>query len=155
MDDFKHLLELSPSTTLAPTKFRKPQHIHDHDKLCLPKEAAQCVYHAVQNNEPVIPLYINPHIAAKPSLHVIPKEPSKASLQPEMESNPYAQALHDNTDYHFCKDPVNKGQPTELLWSLLSTEVIYTSHTTNTSPYSPLYSESLYDCLDLSEINSP
>ena len=97
---------------------------------------------------------INPHIAAKPSSHVTLKEPSKAALQPEMESNPDAQALHDNIDYHLSKDPVNKGQPTELLWSLMSKEVIYTSHTTNTSLYSPLYSERLYDYLDLSEINT-
>ena len=72
-----------------------------------------------------------------------------------MVSNPYAQALHDDIDYHFCKDPVNKGKPTELLWSLLSTKVIYSSHTTNTSPYLPLYSERLCDHLDLSEINYP
>ena len=88
--------------------------------LSLSKEAAQHVYHAVQNNEPVTPLYINPHKAAKLSSRVILKEPSKAALQPEMESNPYAQALHDNIDYHFCNDPVNKGQTNELLWSLLS-----------------------------------
>ena len=50
---------------------------------------------------------------------------------------------------------MNKGHPTELLWSLLSTEVIYTSHTANTSLYLPFYSERLYDCLDLSEINYP
>ena len=154
-------MELRPTTTLVPTKFRKPQHIHDHDKLCLSKEAAQHVYHVVQHNEPVTPLYINPHKAAKPSSHVTPKEnsldmhnqPSKATLQPEMESKPHAQALHGNIDYCFGKDPVNKGQPTELLWSLMSTEVTHTSHTTNTTPYSPLYSERLYDCLDLSEIN--
>ena len=151
----KHILHLSPSTTLAPTKFRKPQHIHEHNKLCLSKEAAQHFYHAVQINEPITPFYINPHKAAKPTSHVTPKEPSKAALQPEMESNPYAQALNDNIDCHFCKDPMNKGQLTELLWSLLSTEVIYTSHTTNTSPYSNIHSERLYDCLDLSEINYP
>ena len=34
-------------------------------------------------------------------------------------------------------------------------EVIYTSHTTDTSPYSPMYFERLYDCFDLSEINYP
>ena len=34
-------------------------------------------------------------------------------------------------------------------------EVIYTSHTTNTSSYSPLYCERLYVCFDLSEISSP
>ena len=61
-------------------------------------------------------------------------KPSSAALQPEMESNPYAQALHDSIDYCFFKDPVNTGKPTELLWSLLSTEVIYASHTTNASP---------------------
>ena len=72
-----------------------------------------------------------------------------------MESNPYAQALYDSIDYHFCKDPVNAGKPTELLWSLLSREVIYASHATNVSPYLPLYSERLYDHLDLSEINNP
>ena len=72
-----------------------------------------------------------------------------------MESNPYGQALYDNINSCFGKDPVNKGQPTELLWSLLSTEVIYTSHTTYTRPYFPLYSYRLYDCLDLSEIKSP
>ena len=149
------MLELSPSTTLAPTKFRKPQHIHDHDKLCLSKEAAQHVYHAVWNDEPVPLLCINPHKAVKSSSHVTLKGPSSAALQPEMESNIYVQALHDNNDYHFCKDPVNKGKPTELLWSLLSTEVIYASHTTNTSPYLPSYSERLNDCLDLSEINYP
>ena len=149
------MLEISPSTTLAPSKFRKPQHIHNHDKLCLSKEAAQHVYHAVQNNGPVTPLYINPHKAAKPSSHVTLKESSEAALQPEMASNPYAQALHDNIDYHFCKDPVNKGKPTGLLWSLLSMEVLYASHTTNASPYSPLYFERLYDCLDLSEIKYP
>ena len=119
------------------------------------KGATQHVYHAVQINEPVTHLYINPHKAAKHSSHVIPKEPSKAASQPEMESNPYAQALHDNIDYYLCKDPVNKGQSTELLWSLLSMEVIYTSHTTNTRLYLPLYSERLYDCLDLYEINYP
>ena len=72
-----------------------------------------------------------------------------------MVSNPYAQALHDNIDYHFCKDPMNNGQPTELPWSLLSMKVIYTTHTTNTSPYLPMHSKRLYDCLDFSEINSP
>ena len=72
-----------------------------------------------------------------------------------MGSNPYAQALHDSIGYYFCKDQVNTGTPTELLCSLLSTEVIYALHTTNTSPYSPIYSERLYDCLDLSEINNP
>ena len=149
------MLELRPSTTLAPSKFRKPQHTHDNDKLCLSKEASQHVYHAVWNNEPVTPLYINPHKAVQPSSHVTLKEPSSAALLPEMESNPYAQALHDSIDYCFCKDPVNKGKPTDLLWSLLSTEVIYASHTTNASPYSPLYSERLYDHLDLSEINNP
>ena len=41
-----------------------------------------------------------------------------------------------------------------LLWSLLSMEVIYALHTTHTSPYLPLYSERLYDHLDLSEINN-
>ena len=147
-------MELSPNTTLAPTKFRKPQYIHDHDKLCLSKEAAQHVYHAVWNNEPVTPLYINLHRAAKPSSHVTLKEPSSAALQPEMESNPYAQALHDSIDYHFFKDPLNTGKPTELLWSLLFMEVIYASHTINVSPYLHLYSERLHDHLDLSEIKS-
>ena len=129
------------------------RNIHNHEKLCLSKDVAQHVYNAVQNNEPVTPLYINPHKAARPSSHVTLKEPSKIALQSEMGSNSHVQALHDNIDYHFCIDHVNKEQPTELLWPLLSTEVIYTSHTTNTSPYSPLYSERLYDCLDLSEIN--
>ena len=78
------MLELNPSTTLATTKFRMPQHIHDHDQLCLSKKAAQHVNHAVQNNEPVTPLYINPHKAAKPYSHITLKEPSKAALQPEM-----------------------------------------------------------------------
>ena len=50
---------------------------------------------------------------------------------------------------------MNTGKPTELLWSLLSTEVICASHTTNASPYSPLYSGRLCDCLDLSKINKP
>ena len=69
-------------------------------------------------------LCINPHKAVKPSSYVTLKGPSNAALQPEMESNLYVQALHDNNDYHFCKDPVNKGKPTELLWSLLSMDVI-------------------------------
>ena len=100
-------------------------------------------------------MYSYPHKAAKPSSHVTLKDPSSAALQPEMESNPYAQALHDSIDYCLCKDPANKEKPTELLWFLLSMEVIYASHTTNASPYSPLYSERLYDHLGLSEINNP
>ena len=101
-------MELSPSATLAPIIFRKPQHIHDHDKLCLSKEATQHIYHAVQNSEFVTSLYINPHKAAKLLSHITLKEPSKAALQPEMESNLYAQTLQDDIDYHFCKDPVNE-----------------------------------------------
>ena len=53
--------------------------------------------------KPVTPLYINPHNGAKSSSHVITTDPSKAALQPEMESNPYAQALHDNTDTTLVK----------------------------------------------------
>ena len=65
------------------------------------------------------------------------------------------QALNNGIDCHFCNNPVNTGKHTELLWSLLSTEVINASHTTNASPCSPLYSERLYDHLDLAEINYP
>ena len=50
---------------------------------------------------------------------------------------------------------MNKGHPIELLWLLVSMEVINTSYTTNRSSYLPLYSERLYDHLDLSEINYP
>ena len=125
--------------------------MHDHDKLCLSKEAAQHVYHAVWNNVPVTLLCINPHKAVKPSSYVTLKGPSSADLQPDMESNLYVQALCDNNDYHFCKDPMKKRKPSELLWSLLSMDVTYALRTTNTTPYLPLYSEWLYDCLDLSK----
>ena len=54
----KHLMELRNSTTLVPKRFKKPQYTHKHDKVCLSPEAAQHVYQAVQNNQPVTHMHI-------------------------------------------------------------------------------------------------
>ena len=47
---------LSDSTTLVPKSLKRPQYVYRHEEFCLSPEAAQHLYKAVQNNQPIAPI---------------------------------------------------------------------------------------------------
>ena len=81
--------------------------------MCLSKEAAQHVYEAVLHNKPVAPLYIEPRSTTE-------------NIDPEAQSTTlYEAALFRGVDCTNSVDPLDNLHSSDLLWSLLSTEISY------------------------------
>ena len=103
--------------------------IPEASKTCLSNEAAQHVYEAVLQNQPVDPFNTNQSM----SLHAdeIPNQ------------NPYTAVMTDDLDVYGNTDPFRKLRQNELCWSLLTTEIGYKVDSTQ-GPYSNFNSCGLY-----------
>ena len=100
---------------------RKVLVIPEASKTCLSNEAAQHVYEAVLQNQPVDPFKTNQSM----SLHAdeIPNQ------------NPYTAVMTDDLDVYGNTDPFRKLRQNELCWPLLTNEIGYKVDTTQ-GPYS-------------------
>ena len=64
--------------------------------------------------------------------------------------NPYKEALIQEVDGHFHEEPSLQMKNYDLTWSILSTEIDYTT-SKNGSPYTEMNSSSLYNKLSVDE----
>ena len=108
---------------------RKVLVIPEASKSCLSQEAAQHVYEAVLQNQPVDPFNTNQSM----SLHSeeIPNQ------------NPYTAVMTGDLDVYGNTDPFRKLRQSELCWSLMTTEIGYKVDTAQ-GPYSSFNSCGLY-----------
>ena len=92
-------------------------------------EAAQHVYEAVLQNQPVNPFNTNQ---------------SSSLLSDEMPNqNPYTAVMTNDLDVYGITDPFRKLRQNELCWSLSTTEIGYKVDTTQ-GPYSSFNTCGLY-----------
>ena len=114
----KQLKESGPSTPLTPTDFQTPQYIPNYEKICLTKEETEYVYISVKNETQVKPVHISNTVDRSVDVSV----------------NPYKEALTQEVDGQLHEEPSLEMKKCDLEWSILSTEIDYTTNKDN-SPY--------------------
>ena len=101
--------------------------------MCLAEEQAQHVYEAVQSGRPVQPYMSNMD-------HDQLTSTSK-------DVNPYHAGLHARVDTELFHEPMLEMDQCDLNWSILSTNVDYTTHKDLDSPFRSMNTSNLYDRL--------
>ena len=100
------------STTSTPPATKVGKYIANCDKLCLSNSEAQQVYEAVLKDRPVRSDKVSLGQAADPVMDWT------ASI------NPYAAAVQGSLDADFLEEPTVALSEADLLWSILSTQVL-------------------------------
>ena len=121
---------MGTSTSSAPINFKTPQYIPNHEKICLTKEETEYVYRSVKNGTQVKPVHIDNAVDKNVDVSV----------------NPYQEALTQELDSYLHEEPSFEMKRCDLTWSILSTEIDYTTNKDN-SPYSEMNTSSLYSKL--------
>ena len=98
------------------------------------KEETEYVYRSVKNGTQVKPVHIDKIVDTIVDVSV----------------NPYQEALTQELDSHFHEEPSLKMKRCDLTWSILSTEIDYTTNKDN-SPYSEMNTSNLYNKLQEDE----
>ena len=111
-----------------------PQYIPNHEKVCLTKEETEYVYRSVKNGTQVKPVHIDKIVDKIVDVSV----------------NPYQEALTQESDSHLHEEPSLQMKRCDLTWSILSTEIDYTTNKDN-SPYSEMNTSNLYNKLQEDE----
>ena len=124
------LKELGCSTPSTPSDYQTPQYIPNHEKICLTKEEAEYVYQSVKNGIQVKPVHID----------------RKVDKSVDVSVNPYEEALTQEVDGHLHVEPLLEMKKCDLTWSILSTEIDYTTNKDG-SPYTEINSSNLYNKL--------
>ena len=126
----KELKGLGPSTPSTPSDFQTPQYIPNYEKICLTREEAEYVYQSVKNGTQVKPAHISRKIDKSVNLSV----------------NPNKETLTQEVDGHLHEKPSLEMKKCDLTWSILSTEIDYTTNKDG-SPYTEMNSSNLYNKL--------
>ena len=98
------------------------------------KEEAEHVYQSVRNGTQVKPVHIN----------------RKVDKSVDVSVNPYKEALTQEVDGHLHEEPSLAMKKCDLTWSILSTEIDYTT-SKDGSPYTEMNSSNLYNKLSEDE----
>ena len=98
------------------------------------KEEAEYVYQSVKNRTQVKPVYIS----------------RKLDKSVDVSVNPYEEALTQEVDGHLHVEPSLEMKKCDLTWSILSTEIDYTTNRDD-SPYTEMNSSNLYNKLSVDE----
>ena len=130
----KQLKELGTSTSSTPSDFQTPQYIPNHEKVCLTKEETEYVYRSVKNGTQVKPVHIDKMLDKIVDVSV----------------NPYQEALTQELDSNLHEEPSLEMKRCDLTWSILSTEIDYTTNKDD-SPYSEMNTSNLYNKLQEDE----
>ena len=125
---------MGPSTPPTPTDFQTPQYIPNYEKICLTKEETEYVYSSVRNGTQVKPVHISKTVDRSVDVSV----------------NPYKEALIQEVDDHLHEEPSLEMKKCDLTWSILSTEIDYTTHK-DYSPYAEMNTSNLYNKLQEEE----
>ena len=96
------------------------------------KEEAEYVYQSVKNGTQVKPVHIS----------------RKLDKTVDVSVNPYEQALTQEVDSHLYVEPSLEMKKCDLTWSILSTEIDYTTNRDD-SPYTEMNSSNLYNKLSV------
>ena len=94
------------------------------------KEEAEYVYQSVRNGTQVKPVHIN----------------TKIDKSVDVSINPYKEAFTQEVDGHLHEEPLPEMRKCDLTWSILSTEIDYTTNKDG-SPYTEMNSSNLYNKL--------
>ena len=94
------------------------------------KEETEYVYRSVKNGTQVKPVHIDKIVDKVVDVSV----------------NPYQEALTQELDSHLHEEPSLEMKRCDLTWSILSTEIDYTTNKDN-GPYSEMNTSSLYSRL--------
>ena len=130
----KQLKELELSTLSTPFDYQTPQYIPNHEKICLTRKEAEYVYQSIKNGTQVKPVHIN----------------IKVEKSVDVSVNPYKEALTQEVDGHLHEEPSLEMKKCDLTWSVLSTEIDYTT-SKDGSPYTEMNSSNLYNKLSEDE----
>ena len=125
---------MGTSTSSTPADFQTPQYIPNHEKVCLTKEETEYVYRSVKNGTQVKPVHIDKMVDKIVDVSV----------------NPYQEALTQELDSNLHEEPSLEMKRCDLTWSILSTEIDYTTDKDN-SPYSEMNTSNLYNKLQEDE----
>ena len=125
---------LGPSTPSTPSDFQTPQYIPNHEKICLTKDEAEYVYWSVKNGTQVKPVHISKTVDKSVDVSV----------------NPYNKALTQEVDGHLHEEPSLEMKKCDLTWSILNTEIDYTT-SKDLGPYTEMNSSNLYKKLSEDE----
>ena len=125
---------MGPSTPLTPTDFQSPQYIPNYEKICLTKEETEYVYSSVKNGTQVKPVHISKTVDRSVDVSV----------------NPYQEALTQEVDGHLHEEASLEMKKCDLAWSILSTEIDYTTNKDN-SAYVEMNTSNLYNKLQEDE----
>ena len=98
------------------------------------KEETECVYSSVKNGTQVKPVHISKTVDRSVDVSV----------------NPYKEALTQEVDGHLHEEPSLEMKKCDLTWSILSTEIDYTTNKDN-SPYTEMNTSNLYNKLQQDE----
>ena len=98
------------------------------------KEEAEYVYQSFKNGTQVKPVHIN----------------RKVDKSVDVSVNPYKEALTPEVDGHLHEEPSLEMKKCDLTWSILSTEIDYTTNKDG-SPYTEMNSSNLYNRLSEDE----
>ena len=98
------------------------------------KEEAEYVYQSVKNGTQVKPVHIS----------------RKVDKSVDVSVNPYKEALTQEVDGHLHEEPSLEMRKCDLTWSILSTEIDYTTNKDG-SPYTEMNSSNLYSKLSEDE----
>ena len=98
------------------------------------KEEAEYVYQSVKNGTQVKPIHISRKIHKSVDVSV----------------NPYKEALTQEVDGHLHEEPSLEMKKCDLIWSILSTEIDYTTSKDGTL-YTEMNSSNLYNKLSEDE----
>ena len=121
---------MGPITPPTPTDFQTPQYIPNYEKICLTKEETEYVYSSVRNGTQVKPVHISRTV--------------------DVSINPYKEALTQEVDDHLHEEPSLEMKKCDLTWSILSTEIDYTT-IKDYSPYAEMNTSNLYNKLQEDE----
>ena len=98
------------------------------------KEEAEYVYQSVRNGTQMKPVHFN----------------RKIDKSVDVSVNPYKEALTQEVDGHLHEEPLLEMKNCDLTWSILSTEIDYTTNKDG-SPYTEMNSSNLYSNLSKNE----
>ena len=102
--------------------------------MCLTREEAEYVYRSVKNGTQVKPVHIGKLVNRSVDVSV----------------NPYKEVLTQEVDGHLHVEPSLEMKKCDLTWSILSTEIDYTTKRDD-NPYTEMNSSNLYQKLSVDE----
>ena len=102
---------MGTSTFSTPSDFQTPQYIPNHEKVCLTKEETEYVYRSVKSGTQGKPVHIDKLV----------------DKIVDVSANPYQEALTQELDSHLHEEPSLEMKRCDLTWSILSTEIDYTT----------------------------